>query len=95
VLVLLLILACSAGWARHLIYELRETGCLWDLRARVAVETPEVLAAEPRWRRVLLVVLTAWEIGMLALMMLQIAACALGMVGIGPWAPGRGLLWTK
>jgi len=92
VVVLVLIAAFSAYWARRLIADLRETGCLWELRARVAIESPEILAAEPRWRRVLLVVLTALEIWMLAVMLLQIMACALGMAGIGPWAPWRGLL---
>ena len=89
---LVVIAACSAYWARHLIGALRNTGLLWEMRARVVREQPAFLAAEPRWRRVLLVVLTAWEIGMLALMLLQVVACALGMAGIGPWAPWRGLL---
>lgn len=93
--VLVVIAACSAYWARKLIYELRATGELWDLRARVAIERPELLAEEPRYRRVLFIVLTAWEIGMLALMLCQVVMCALGMAGVGPWAPWRGLLCMK
>jgi hypothetical protein len=92
---LVVIAAASAYWARNLVYALRETGELWELRARVAIEHPELLVDEPRYRRVLLVVMTGWEIGMLALMLLQVVVCALGMVGVGPWAPVHGLLWMK
>lgn len=91
--ILVVIAAASVWWAHRCIYALRATGDLWELRARVAIERPELLAGEPRHWRVLLVILTALEIGVLALMLLQIVVCALGMAGVGPWAPSRGLLW--
>lgn len=93
--VLVVIAALSAWWARHFVYALRATGDLWELRARVAIERPELLVSEPRHWWILLVCITALEIGMLALMLFQIAACALGMAGVGPWAPWRGLLCMK